>query len=100
MSDMVNVPGDVDAVTAEWLTDALAQAQPGTAVTSMAVEQVIHGSLTKVLLAVDFAENPHEIHTEQETAPLHDDKAPMPDFDAIAADPAHAAPGAHDHRVH
>ncbi len=49
---------------------------------------------------IPSAENPHEIHTEQETAPLRDDKAPMPDFEAIAADPAHAAPGAHDHRVH
>lgn len=48
---------------------------------------------------IPSAENPHETHTEEETAPLHDDAAPMPDFDAIAADPAHAAPGAHDHRV-
>jgi ZIP family zinc transporter len=50
--------------------------------------------------AIPSAENPHEIHTEQETAPLHDISAPLPDFDAIAADPSHAAPGAHDHRVH
>ncbi|HPM83573.1 MAG TPA: zinc transporter ZupT [Candidatus Anammoximicrobium sp.] len=49
---------------------------------------------------IPSAENPHETHTEQETAPLHDVKAPLPDFDAIAADPTHAAPGAHDHRVH
>ncbi|MBN2295899.1 MAG: zinc transporter ZupT [Pirellulales bacterium] len=49
---------------------------------------------------IPSAENPHETHTEQETAPLHDTSAPLPDFDAIAADPAHAAPGAHDHRVH
>ena len=49
---------------------------------------------------IPSAENPHELHTEQETAPLHDASAPLPDFDAIAADPAHAAPGAHDHRVH
>ena len=48
---------------------------------------------------IPSAENPHETHTEQETAPLHDDRAPMPDFEAVAADPAHAAPGAHDHRV-
>jgi ZIP family zinc transporter len=48
---------------------------------------------------VPSAENPHETHTEQETAPLHDQSAPLPDFDAIAADPEHAAPGAHDHRV-
>jgi ZIP family zinc transporter len=48
---------------------------------------------------IPSAENPHETHTEEETAPLHDLSAPMPDFDAIAADPEHAAPGAHDHRV-
>ena len=50
--------------------------------------------------SIPSAENPHETHTEEEIAPLHDDSAPFPDFDAIAADPAHAAPGAHDHRVH
>ena len=49
---------------------------------------------------IPSAENPHETHTKQEIEPLHDDSAPLPDFDAIAADPAHAAPGAHDHRVH
>lgn len=48
---------------------------------------------------IPSAENPHETHTEQETAPLHDETAPLPDFEAIAADPTHAAPGAHDHRV-
>jgi zinc transporter, ZIP family len=48
---------------------------------------------------VPSAENPHEQHTAEEMAPLHDRSAPMPDFDAIAADPARAAPGAHDHRV-
>ncbi len=48
---------------------------------------------------VPSAENPHETHTEQETAPLHDDSAPLPDFNAVAADPERAAPGAHDHRV-
>ena len=48
---------------------------------------------------IPSAENPHETHTEQETAPLHDESAPLPDFDAVAADPKHAAPGAHDHRV-
>jgi len=48
---------------------------------------------------IPSAENPHETHTESETAPLHDESAPLPDFDAIAADPQHAPPGAHDHRV-
>lgn len=49
---------------------------------------------------IPSAENPHETHTEQEIAPLHDLSAPIPDFDAIAADPAHAPVGAHDHSAH
>ena len=48
---------------------------------------------------IPSAENPHEIHPESETAPLHDPSAPQPDFDRIAADPKSAAPGEHDHRV-
>ena len=48
---------------------------------------------------VPSAENPHETHTEQETAPLHDVSAPLPNFDAIAASES-TVPGAHDHRVH
>ncbi len=48
---------------------------------------------------VPSAENPHEVHSEQETMPLHDRFAPMPDFGGIAADPSHAGNGAHDHRV-
>jgi ZIP family zinc transporter len=48
---------------------------------------------------IPSAENPHETHSEQETAPLRDDTAPLPDFGAVAADVTHAAPGAHDHRV-
>ncbi|MBM4088237.1 MAG: zinc transporter ZupT [Planctomycetes bacterium] len=48
---------------------------------------------------IPSAGNPHEVHTEEEEAPLHDRSAPLPDFDAIAADPSRAAPGAHDHRV-
>lgn len=49
---------------------------------------------------IPSAENPHETHPEGETAPLHDESAPLPDFDAIAADPAHACEGAHDHGSH
>jgi len=48
---------------------------------------------------VPSAENPHEIHTQQEIEPLHSEAAPLPDFAAVAADPLHAPPGAHDHRV-
>jgi ZIP family zinc transporter len=43
-------------------------------------------------------ENPHEIHSEAETAPLHDPTAPLPDF-AAEEKKSHAtpAPGAHHH---
>ena len=44
---------------------------------------------------IPSAENPHETHSEKETAPLHDVSAPLPDFDAAAA-----VPGAHDHGSH
>ncbi|MBP7864362.1 MAG: zinc transporter ZupT [Acidobacteria bacterium] len=43
--------------------------------------------------------NPHETHTREEMAPLRDPSADLPDFQAIADNPASAAPGAHDHRV-
>lgn len=43
---------------------------------------------------IPSAENPHEIHSKAEIAPLHDPNAPIPDF-------SHAsAPGAHDHSGH
>ncbi|MGD9022090.1 MAG: zinc transporter ZupT, partial [Lysobacterales bacterium] len=45
------------------------------------------------------AENPHEVHTREEIAPIADPDAPMPDFDKIAAMGADSEPGAHDHRV-
>lgn len=48
---------------------------------------------------VPSAENPHEMHTEQETAPLRDISAPLPDFAAVDAAAMHPAFGAHDHRV-
>ena len=32
---------------------------------------------------IPTAENPHELHSEQETAPLHDASAPWPDFDGL-----------------
>lgn len=49
---------------------------------------------------VPSAENPHEIHTEEEIAPLADPSAPMPEFERIASAPHQALPGSHDHRVH
>jgi ZIP family zinc transporter len=47
---------------------------------------------------VPSAENPHETHTEQETAPLHDPSAPLPDFDIVCV-ASQKASGPHDHRL-
>ncbi len=50
---------------------------------------------------IPAAENPHETHSEEELAPLHDPSAAIPDFDAIAkAGKDKAAPGTHDHGIH
>ena len=48
---------------------------------------------------IPAAENPHETHTESETAPLHDPSAPMPDFAAAEAAPTGGPhpEGVHDH---
>jgi ZIP family zinc transporter len=43
---------------------------------------------------IPSAENPHETHSEMETAPLHDAQAPYPNFTTIDRSPA---PGFHDH---
>lgn len=48
---------------------------------------------------IPLAENPHETHTQEEIAPLHNTRAPLPDFDASADDSEQAVPGTHDHRV-
>jgi ZIP family zinc transporter len=45
---------------------------------------------------IPSAENPHEVHAEAERAPLYDENAPVPDFDAIAAENPHL----HDHGAH
>jgi zinc transporter, ZIP family len=44
---------------------------------------------------IPAAENPHEIHSEAETLPLHDPSAPAPDLDALVN-----SPDVHDHRQH
>ena len=50
---------------------------------------------------IPAAENPHETHSEEETAPLHDPSAPLPDFDAAPRDARGAVPvGTHDHGPH
>jgi zinc transporter, ZIP family len=48
---------------------------------------------------IPAAENPHEVHAETESRPLHDPKAPLPDFSAAAAAPVPGS-GRHDHSVH
>jgi len=48
---------------------------------------------------VPTAENPHETHTEQETAPLRDPSAPLPDFDIVCGASTPAPFGTHDHRL-
>jgi len=47
---------------------------------------------------IPAAENPHETHSEEETAPLRDHSAPLPDYQAAIAETAgEPAPGVHDH---
>jgi ZIP family zinc transporter len=47
---------------------------------------------------IPSAENPHETHSEAETAPLHDPSAPLPDFHSAAyGEKVQHLPGAHDH---
>ena len=49
---------------------------------------------------IPAAENPHEIHSAEESAPLRDPAAAIPVFDEAAARAGELAPGAHDHGVH
>ncbi|OQA89597.1 MAG: Zinc transporter ZupT [Elusimicrobia bacterium ADurb.Bin231] len=48
---------------------------------------------------IPAAENPHETHSEQETAPLHDPAAPIPDFynTTVTGKVNNPASGMHDH---
>lgn len=48
---------------------------------------------------IPSAENPHEIHGENETAPLHDPNAVFPDFAVVNRDGKTADPGIHDHSI-
>jgi ZIP family zinc transporter len=49
---------------------------------------------------IPAAENPHETHSEEEMAPLHNPEAAIPDFDAIArVNKDKLAPGVHDHGI-
>ncbi len=50
---------------------------------------------------IPAADNPHEIHSERERAPLRDPDAPEPDFDALHEKiQSHSEPGLHDHGIH
>ena len=50
---------------------------------------------------IPAAENPHEVHSNEELAPLHDGAAPFPDFEAVAKGTSkESALGVHDHRRH
>jgi ZIP family zinc transporter len=46
---------------------------------------------------IPAAENPHEIHAERETRPLHDPHAPIPDFQAVVESTRQTNKGLHDH---
>ena len=48
---------------------------------------------------IPSAENPHEIHSEAETRPLHDPSAPIPDFES-ATTMHMKREGLHDHGTH
>jgi zinc transporter, ZIP family len=49
---------------------------------------------------IPAAENPHEIHSEAETMPLHNPSAPVPDFSGTTVTGAAQTEGTHDHSVH
>ncbi len=46
---------------------------------------------------IPSAENPHESHAEEEIAPLLNDDAPLPDFNAISSEKKQAEPFMHNH---
>lgn len=47
---------------------------------------------------IPSAENPHEIHSEKEIAPLHNPEAPFPNFETLSRESAGELPwGSHDH---
>ena len=49
---------------------------------------------------IPSAENPHETHSEKEIMPLHNPKAPLPDFDKAATCAKASTEGVHDHSLH
>lgn len=49
---------------------------------------------------IPSAENPHETHSEAESAPLHNPSAPIPSFETAHDGPGKPPPGIHDHSAH
>jgi zinc transporter, ZIP family len=49
---------------------------------------------------IPSARNPHEIHAEEEIAPLHDLTAPLPNFDSVSQAGQGMTPGVHAHGGH
>jgi ZIP family zinc transporter len=49
---------------------------------------------------IPAAENPHEIHSESETMPLHNPSAPIPDFGEASPGVSAQTEGIHDHSSH
>ena len=54
----MNIPTSLDQIDAVWLTLALQREHPDTEVAAVSVGEVIHGSLTKALLRIDYDQNP------------------------------------------
>jgi hypothetical protein len=57
----VPLPMVVEELTAEWLTTALSVRQPGVVVSSVAVEHIIWGTATKILVGVDYRAAPRSL---------------------------------------
>jgi hypothetical protein len=53
----VPLPMVVEELTAEWLTAALSIRPPGVVVGSVAVEHIIWGTATKILVGVDYRDS-------------------------------------------
>jgi hypothetical protein len=57
--DRLTLPLQLEAITAEWLSQALAFRHPGVAVTSLHVGEVRWGTATKVRLLLDYNQEGH-----------------------------------------
>ncbi|MDG2027764.1 MAG: aminoglycoside phosphotransferase family protein [Acidimicrobiales bacterium] len=58
---MIDLPASLDDITSAWLGLALAVTHPGTTVADVEQISIIHGSLTKVAISVEFSENPGDL---------------------------------------